>query len=170
MPESLQELIAQWRKEARDIHELGRDNQDLIRCADDLEAALAAVAPGEAEKEPERSVQRGQPLTVIVADGKLIVEIGIHTLAHAVSFADWANPYDEPSGDYIRAFAILDPEEFAKDVTRAMQSEAEDGSTQLTDFIDEMAETAMAHGSTATDEARVTHGHFDPRETWAGKE
>jgi hypothetical protein len=47
MPESLQELIAQWRKEARDIHELGRDNQDLIRCADDLEAALAAVAPGE---------------------------------------------------------------------------------------------------------------------------
>jgi hypothetical protein len=53
MPESLQELIAQWRKEARDIHELGRDNQDLIRCADELEAALAAVAPAGAEQVDE---------------------------------------------------------------------------------------------------------------------
>ena len=111
----------------------------------------------------------GLPLGVEVTDGTLVIEIGIHTLAHAVSFADWANPYDEKSGDYVRPFAITDPQQFAKDVRCAMQSEREDGSTPLSDFIDKMSQDAIDQGSLGLHENfyhRIKHGEKSPLETW----
>jgi hypothetical protein len=58
----------------------------------------------------------GRPLDVSVKDGQLVIAIGVQTLAHAVTYSDWANPFDEDAHDYIRTFAISDEQEFAKDV------------------------------------------------------
>ena len=109
----------------------------------------------------------GRPLEVKVEDGQLIIAIGVQTLAHACSYADWANPFQVENDEYIREFAITDAPEFAKDVVHAMLNEREDGSTPLSDFIDKMAQEAIEGGSTATEDARIKHGENDPRETWA---
>lgn len=109
----------------------------------------------------------GRPLETKIENGALVIRIGIQTLAHAVSYSDWANPFDEDAHDYIRTFAIVDAHEFASDVRHEMLREREDGSTPLSDFLDQMSEEAVNQGSLGTDDARVKHGETDPRETWA---
>jgi hypothetical protein len=109
----------------------------------------------------------GRPLEVRVADAQLVIAIGVQTLAHAVTCSDWANPYDEQANDYLRRFAIVDAEAFAKDVARAMLDEKEDGSTPLSDFLDKVSAAAVDDGSEATDEAVIRHGETAPSETWA---
>jgi hypothetical protein len=112
----------------------------------------------------------GKPLSVTAKNGELRISIGIHVLAHAVSYSEWANPFNEAADDYIREFAISDAQEFAKDVALAMQAEREDGSTPLSDFIDKMSEAAVNDGSLGTEEARIKHGETAPSETWARAE
>jgi len=110
----------------------------------------------------------GRPLAVRVAGGKLVIEIGIHTLAHAASYADWANPFDEARDDYIRTFAITDAVEFAKDVQHAMLDEREDGSTPLSDFLDKAMEAALDDGSLGCEyEQSIKHGETAECETWS---
>lgn len=92
---------------------------------------------------------RDSPLKVEVVGGELRIVIGVNVLAHAVSYADWANPYDEEKHDYIRTFAIADAEQFAKDVKRAMQDERDDGSSLLSDFLDKASSDAVDDGSCA---------------------
>lgn len=108
----------------------------------------------------------GQPLTVKVSGGKLVIEIGTHVLAYAVACADWANSHD--GEDYIRTFAITDPTQFAADVKHAMLDEREDGSTPLSDFLDKMAEAALDDGSMAVEyDQCIKHGTFAKSEKWA---
>ncbi len=111
----------------------------------------------------------GRRLTASVEDGQVLVAIGVQTLAHAVAYADWANPFDETADDYIRAFAIADAGQFAKDVVNAMLAEREDGSTPLSDFLDKMSQAAIEDGSLGLheDEHRIKHGETAPCETWA---
>lgn len=111
----------------------------------------------------------GRPLGVAVRDGRLMIQIGIDVLAYAIAYSDWANPFDEARNDYIRTFAIVDPEQFAKDVQHAMLREREDGSTPLSDFIDQAAQDAISDGSLGLheDEQVIKHGEFSPFETWA---
>ena len=111
----------------------------------------------------------GKPLTVAVKNGKLVIEIGIHTLAHALAFSNWANPYNHRRGDYIRTFAIADAEQFAKDVKHAMLDERENGSTPLSDFFDKASQDAVEDGSQGLheDEHVIKYGEFSPVETWA---
>lgn len=110
----------------------------------------------------------GARLTVKVERGALVVRIGVQTLAHAVSYADWANPFDDEADDYIRTFAIVDAPQFARDVAHAMLSEREDGSTPLSDFLDKMSQSAIEDGSLGLheDEQRIKHGETSPLETW----
>lgn len=111
----------------------------------------------------------GKPLAVKVAGGKLTIEIGIHTLAHAVAFADWSNRYTE-SGDYVRTFAISEPEQFAGDIAHAMEDEREDGSTPLSDFLDKMAEAAIDDGAMGAEyDQHIKHGEFASSEKWAAE-
>jgi len=110
------------------------------------------------------------PLAVTIEDGALVVRIGIATLARAVVWSDWANPYDDSTGDYVRNFAIVDASEFADDVRRAMLSEREDGSSPVTDFLDKMSQNAVDDGSLGLHEDfdhRIKHGETSPLETWA---
>lgn len=114
----------------------------------------------------------GRRLTASIEDGQVLVAIGVQTLAHAVAYADWANPFDEASDDYIRTFAIADAGQFAKDVVSAMLAEREDGSTPLSDFLDKMSQAAIEDGSLGLheDEHRIKHGETAPCETWAEPE
>ena len=118
--------------------------------------------------QPRTGNHWGKPLAVSVADGRLVIEIGIETLAHAVTYADWANPWSGTHDDYIRTFAITDPVQFAKDVQHAMLSEREDGSTPLSDFIDAASEEAIEQGSLGLDEDEhvIKHGEKSPLEKW----
>jgi uncharacterized pyridoxal phosphate-containing UPF0001 family protein len=109
------------------------------------------------------------PLEAKIEKGALVVRIGIQTLAHAVTYSDWANPYEEATGDYIRTFAIVDAPQFASDVLHEMLREREDGSTPLSDFIDKMSEQAIEQGSVGLHEDfdhRIKHGEKSPLETW----
>lgn len=112
----------------------------------------------------------GRPLEVKIERDALVIRIGVQTLAHAVTYADWANPYDEATGDYFRSFAIIDAPQFARDVLHAMLHEREDGSTPLSDFIDKMSQAAIDEGSLGLHEDfdhRIKHGETSPLETWA---
>ena len=109
------------------------------------------------------------PLEVKIEKGALVVRIGIETLAHAVTYSDWANLYEETTGEYIRNFAIVDAPQFASDVLHEMLREREDGSTPLSDFIDKMSQEAIDQGSLGLHENfyhRIKHGEKSPLETW----
>ena len=131
------------------------------------------VEPAGASEPPSEAMRQGHyygnPLEASIEEGRLVIAIGIQTLAHATAFADWANPFDEAADDYIRTFAIEDAPQFAKDVVSAMLSEREDGSTPLSDFLDKMAQVAIEDGSLGLheDDQRITHGTYAPCETWA---
>jgi len=109
----------------------------------------------------------GRPLDVRVERGALVIRIGAQALAHAVTYSDWANQYEDESGDYFRSFAITDAREFAGDVIHAMLHEREDGSTPLSDFLDKMTEAAVGDGSMACEhDQRIKHGETAANETW----
>lgn len=71
--------------------------------------------------------------------------------------------------DYLRDFAIVDPDVFAKEVVRAMTAEEEDGSSMLSDFFDTAMEDAVNDGADGIDDANpsIRSGTFSPLETWA---
>ena len=119
--------------------------------------------------DPRVAHHYGAPLEVKVERGALVVHIGIETLAHAVTYSDWANPYDEATGDYLRSFAIVDAPQFASDVAHEMLREREDGSSPLSDFLDKMSEEAIDQGSLGLHEDfnhRIKHGEKSPLEKW----
>ena len=119
------------------------------------------------ETAPRIGNHYGAPLSVALEDDALVIRIGVQTLAHAVTYSEWAHDYENDAGDYFRTFAITDAPTFADDVRHAMLDEREDGSTPLSDFLDKMTQAAVEDGSPATDDARIKHGETDPRETWA---
>jgi hypothetical protein len=110
----------------------------------------------------------GRPLVAKVQGGQLLIAIGIQTLAHAVTYADWANRWDDERQDYIRSFAIIDAQAFAEEVIYAMLREREDGSTPLSDFLDKMAEAAVDDGSMACEYGQcIKYGETSSHEKWA---
>lgn len=127
--------------------------------------------PTKAEKNNAEKLSRhyGAPLEVRIERGALVVRIGIQTLAHAVTYSGWANPFDEAADDYVRSFIIEDAPQFASDVAHEMLREREDGSTPLSDFIDKMSGNAVNDGSLGLHEDfdhRIPHGEKSPLETW----
>jgi glutaredoxin len=152
---------------AREVDTEGKGGSGyLLARLTDARAALKAVPQDAA---PRVSPQgQDAPLSCKVEGECLVIEIGIRTLAHAASYSEWANRYDEARADYRRSFAIIDLHEYAKDVALQMQHEAEDGSSLLTKLIDEAMEAAVDDGSMGTDDADVACEQFAPSETWAG--
>jgi hypothetical protein len=140
-------------------------DEDLTRM--DGPDSIAAPQPAAENHEAPSGCEYNEPLTVTMERCALVIRIGVRTLAHAVTYSDWANQYEYEMGDYLRKFAITDAEVFANDVRHAMLSEREDGSTPLTDFIDKMTRAAVEDGSEATDEANIKHGETDQREEWS---
>jgi len=88
-----------------------------------------------------------KPLNAEVDEGKLSIEIGISTLQFAFENGEENNPYDDNLCDTVRTYSICDAQQFAKDVCRAMNDEAEDGSTPLTRFLYSMMQEAINQGT-----------------------
>lgn len=55
----------------------------------------------------------GASLTVGIEWDAVVIRVGIQTLAHACTYSDWANRWNEDADDYIREFAITDAKQFA---------------------------------------------------------
>lgn len=137
-------------------------------------AALGGVSPdglgwsdSAAPRVPE-TPQGWQPLEAAVDGHVLQIRIGVKSLANAVVLSDWAAPFNESAQDFQRTFAITDPVQFAREVLRALQGEEEDGSTLLTQLLDNGAREAIDDGADGCEfDCVISHGKRDPRETWS---
>jgi hypothetical protein len=93
-----------------------------------------------------------QPLEVEVVAGRLVISIGIDTLAFAADHHEEFTPYDDELGDWVQRWHVFEKGEFALEVARQMQREAEDGSTPLTRFQDKMFLSAVEDGCLGVEE------------------
>jgi hypothetical protein len=93
-------------------------------------------------------MNRDQPLSVAVEGEQLVVRIGIDTLAHSAGHCPQFYDYrtSRPDGPYK---TIIDPEQLAKDVHRELLREEEDGSSPLSDLLDQAIVAAFYDGSAA---------------------
>jgi hypothetical protein len=92
------------------------------------------------------------PLTCGVENGRLVIAIGIETLAYAFIHGPVGDrlAYDEDKADWDHSrVRVTDPEQWAKEIEMAMEHEDEDGSSPLTNFIDKMYEAALDDGATS---------------------
>lgn len=84
------------------------------------------------------------PLQARIERGQLVISIGLNTLANAV----WRSPRLEQADCNYR---VTDANQFAGEVISAMWVEEEDGSSPLTNFLDDMAKAAIEDGSIAVE-------------------
>lgn len=116
-----------------------------------------AVVTGFGTVEPERrpdlpGTGSHTPLSVVIKDGVLSVEIGLDVLAHSSLLSDFAYECADPertgSGKDPRGvFKISDAAGFAEEVRGALLDEAEDGSSLLTRLFDDACQKAVEDGS-----------------------
>jgi len=95
---------------------------------------------------------RHQPLRVDLEGGRLIISIGVETLAFAVENAPGPplTRYDEETRDFVHT-QVTDPDAFASEVRGALLAEEEDGATLLDRMLDEAAADAIGEGSEGVD-------------------
>lgn len=84
------------------------------------------------------------PLSVYVADGRLVISIGVETLKYCHNSLE--EGFEAKKG-YGSGFLITDAKGFAADVASELTSEREDGSTILTDLLDVAVQKAADNGS-----------------------
>jgi hypothetical protein len=94
-----------------------------------------------------------QILKCSVEDDELVIRIGIDTLAFAFHESDENNQWDHDLLETRRVYTVIDDLQFAHDVALAANYEAENGSTPLTTFLDDMMQAALNDGSTGVEEA-----------------
>lgn len=98
------------------------------------------------------SKRKDLPLRARVVQNVLTIEIGIDTLAFSTLRSPYA--YEIVGGamvdtdDPTERFRIDDKRVFAIDVVREMLNEEEDGSSPLSDFLDDVCKRAIEEGST----------------------
>jgi hypothetical protein len=90
-----------------------------------------------------------QPLQVTVIDGCFTIRVGIDRLKHATEHAEIFYDYEKHGARGAPYVKVTDRDELVKDIKREMQREREDGSTPLSDFLDEVTMAAYEDGSTA---------------------
>jgi hypothetical protein len=95
---------------------------------------------------------RHQPLRVDVEGGRLIISIGVETLAFSVEHAPGPplTVYDAETRDFVHT-QVNDPDAFASEVRGALLAEEEDGSTLLDRMLDEAAADAVGDGCEGVD-------------------
>jgi len=98
--------------------------------------------------------ERDEPLSVKVDGGRLVISIGVDTLAWATRHAEHLMEYDEKSGEFL-GYVISDPDEFARDVVIELEQEEEDGTTPVHLLLDKATEAAINNGSLGVAEERT---------------
>jgi len=81
------------------------------------------------------------PLKIEVVEGRLVISIGVDTLAFAITHRNESC-----------SFSVNDNNEFAKDVVRELKDEEEDGATIVSDLLDEASNRAIDNGSAYIDD------------------
>jgi hypothetical protein len=90
--------------------------------------------------------ERNEPLTVDVVGGRLVISIGVETLAFAAVHSEWANPWDDAANDYRRMIVVTDADLMAREVARALDDEQEDGTTPVHLLLDAAIIAACENG------------------------
>lgn len=97
------------------------------------------------------SNEKAAPLAVAVEGGRLVVSIGVETLAAAFQETDFAKPYSAQAGDWVPRFVVTDPATFAVEVARALRSEREDGAALTHLLLDKACAAAVEGGAEGVD-------------------
>jgi len=92
------------------------------------------------------------PLRVTVESNRLIISIGIGTLARSFDASDWNNQFSDQTNQFKRGFSVTDPFKFASEVARALENEDEVGATLVTDLLDQACQSAVENGALGVDE------------------
>jgi hypothetical protein len=91
-------------------------------------------------------MNRNDPLKCCIEDGVLTIRIGVQCLANAVKLNPDLTQYDEKTGEWNEP-EITDPDKFALEVLRAVESESEDGTTLVHIALDAAAMNAIENGA-----------------------
>ena len=82
------------------------------------------------------------PLAIVIGGGKLVISIGVNTLASAAERCE--RFYDGEKDRY--TLKVTNKAKFAREIARALQAEEEDGTTPLHVLFDDAAEAAVEDG------------------------
>lgn len=101
-------------------------------------------------------LHRNTPLQCVIRGGKLVIEIGIETLAFAAEESPefWRRWSVDPETGETRQgklVTVRKPNEWAKEVRHALLAEEEDGSTPITKLLDEAMLAAVDDGAMSID-------------------
>lgn len=108
----------------------------------------------------DRRRTKNRPLNAFVENGVLTIEIGVETLAwSALHGSDEEPTVVNPMRLRKDSYVITNNEGFARDVACSLLSEAEDGSSMLTELFDKAIQEAIDDGAE----------HFEPIEPESDK-
>lgn len=85
---------------------------------------------------------------------KLVISIGIDTLAFSFNESLYAKPYDKKKDDWLPKLKVIDARQFAEDVGRALMEEEENGDTILNKLLDKACEEACEQGTEGVEEVK----------------
>lgn len=89
-------------------------------------------------------------LRVRIEGAELVLRIGLDDLRFVTEEDDNLHVYDPETGEFLGP-RVTDPSVFAEEVARAMNDEAEDGSTPATRFLDSSILLAIEDGATGVE-------------------
>lgn len=94
-----------------------------------------------------RNPPEDQPLKCEVLGGRLMISVGVRTLAHAFNESPFAKPYDEDRNEWVTRFKVSRILKFAEEVREALGHEEEDGTTPVHVLLDKACERAVEDGA-----------------------
>lgn len=93
-------------------------------------------------------IARTAPLRVGLRDQQLTISVGVDVLAWAAEQCSALHEFDADAG-ILRGPQVTSSDGFAADVLRALEREAEDGTTMVHELLDRACEVAIEQGSEA---------------------
>lgn len=102
---------------------------------------------------------RTQGLRVRVVSSRLVISIGVETLAHAIETSpdDRLSPHNDETREF-EHHTVTDPVMFAQEMVRALTAEEEDGTTVVYRLLDDAANNAIDNGAVSVERPQVYRG------------
>lgn len=99
-------------------------------------------------------INKNQRIKVEYKRGKLVISIGVSTLAFAFENSEFAKPYNEKARSFTPVLKVNNPYTFAEDVIRELTKESENGTTRVHLLLDAACEAAADNGSLGVEEVK----------------
>lgn len=93
-----------------------------------------------------------EPLKVEVVKGRLVISIGVQTLAFAYTHSDLNNPYNEKTCEFQKLYEVTKPNDLAESVAMELNREEEDGTTPVHKMLDKVFEDVVENGGEGIEE------------------